>query len=144
MKTDNLRVILPSNRPCARYTHARVQEHKKRPGAYCCAPGRFLFGWYAYCKHITPHHYCKRCGFVCVRYGGAEESRTPVRKPIHTPFYERSLLLKFPFLTDNKRTVGKSSFIKSWQIAKLKSVHVHRWCDTGAGTAVLPGPMTRT
>ena len=45
--------------------------------------------------------------------GGAEESRTPVRKPIHTPFYERSLLLKFSFLTDNKRTVRKSSFIKS-------------------------------
>ena len=45
--------------------------------------------------------------------GGGEESRTPVRKPIHTPFYERSLLLKFPDSADSKRTAEKGSFIKS-------------------------------
>lgn len=32
MKTDNLRVILPPNRLSARYTHARVQEHKNAQG----------------------------------------------------------------------------------------------------------------
>ena len=78
------------------------------------------------------------------RFGGGEESRTPVRKPIHTPFYERSLLLKFPDSADSKRTAEKGSFIKSWPPAKLRGVHVHRWCDTVAEVAVLLGTMTRT
>ena len=65
-------MILPPNRLTARYTRTRTRERQKRPGAF--APlGVFLFGWYAYCKHITPHRYGKRCGFVCVRYGGDEE-----------------------------------------------------------------------
>ena len=29
-------------------------------------------------------------------YGGSEENRTPVRKPIHTTFFVDSLLFEFP------------------------------------------------
>ena len=58
----------------------------------------FLFGWYADCKHITPHRYCKRCGFVRVRYGGPEGNRTPVRKPIHRTFSVGILCFEIPLV----------------------------------------------
>ena len=35
-------------------------------------------------------------GFGLLSAGGAEGSRTPVRKPIHTAFSERRLSFKFP------------------------------------------------
>ena len=41
MKTDNLRVILPPNRLSARYTHARVQEHKNAQEPMC--PWAFFY-----------------------------------------------------------------------------------------------------
>ena len=50
-------------------------------------------------KHITPHHNRKNITaavFACVRYGGDEGSRTPVRKPVTPAFYERSRYIKSP------------------------------------------------
>lgn len=42
--------------------------------------------------------------------GGDEGSRTPVRKPIHTAFFERSPSFKFPFLSAVGQALKKSSF----------------------------------
>ena len=57
-----------------------------------------LFYWYADCKHITPHHNRKiitAVVFDCVRDGGDEESRTPVRKHFRKNFSERSRWFEF-------------------------------------------------
>ena len=77
-----------------------------------CKKGK-IPGFNALGSRLLPqiHSYIHK-KFVSACYGGGGESRTRVRKPIHTPFYERSLLLKFPLFTDNKRTVRRGSFIK--------------------------------
>ena len=58
-----------------------------------------LFYWYADRKHITPHHNRKiitAVVFDCVRYGGGEGNRTPVRKAFIKAFYERSRYTEIP------------------------------------------------
>ena len=52
---------------------------------------RFLAVFYCDCKHITPHRYGKRCGFVRVRYGGGDGNRTRVQKPLDMTFSVGSL-----------------------------------------------------
>ena len=74
-----------------------------------------LFYWYADCKHITPHHNRKiitAVVFDCVRYGGGEESRTPVQKSIRTGVSERRHLFTFPY-ADAKRQASALSSSKA-------------------------------
>ena len=59
-------------------------------------------------------------------FGGAEGNRTPVRKPIHGAFYERSPSLGFPFCIADGQAMQNGSFISSWKGSKLCPTHVHR------------------
>ena len=58
--------------------------------------------------------------------GGAEGNRTPVRKPVHDAFSERSRSLRFPYVHAERQANTYGSFISSWQGAKLSPTHVHR------------------
>ena len=42
------------------------------------------------------HHKQKGTIWCLFAYGGSEENRTPVRKPIHTTFFVDSLLFRIP------------------------------------------------
>ena len=58
--------------------------------------------------------------------GGGEGNRTPVRKPIHGVFSERSRLFYFPLESAKRQALTNGSFISSWRAAKLRPTHVHR------------------
>ncbi len=62
--------------------------------------------------------------FFC--FGGAEGNRTPVRKPIHGVFSERSSPLGFPIGYAEEQAYPVGSFISSWKGSKLCPTHVHR------------------
>lgn len=56
--------------------------------------------------------------------GGDDGNRTRVRKPIHTTFYEHSLLLTFPQISANRHAliIGSLQYIMQTQ-ALLHDVH---------------------
>ena len=58
--------------------------------------------------------------------GGAEGNRTPVRKPVHGIFSERSRSLGFPTRYADRQALRAGSFISSWKGSKLCPTHVHR------------------
>ena len=75
-----------------------------------------------------------------VLFGGAEGSRTPVRKQLDKTFYGRSLLFTFPFRSVNKHTRRISSFMMHGT-GKAYRTHVHHSDHTRARLVVLPGRM---
>ena len=77
-------------------------------------PGRTGGQW---CKSLAP-------GFAWLPFGGGEESRTPVRKPIHTAFSGCSRLFTFPYPTAKRQADGLGSSQYSRQAgALLPAVH---------------------
>ena len=46
-------------------------------------------------------------------FGGGEENRTPVRKPLDTAFYERIRSFAFPSPDAERKAAGSGSFISS-------------------------------
>ena len=59
-------------------------------------------------------------------FGGDEENRTPVRKPIHPRLSERSLWSTFPYIKVRKQTLVLGSFIVHGMLKALHT-HVHHW-----------------
>ena len=78
--------------------------------------------------------------WVVLYYGGAEGSRTPVRKQLDKTFYGRSLLFTFPFRSVSKHTRRISSFMMHGT-GKAYRTHVHHSDHTRARLVVLPGRM---
>ena len=65
----------------------------------------------------------KQFGFA--RFGGAEGSRTPVRKSIHTAFSERRLSFIFPSYTAVSQAAQEVSVLCMTDTTGKISVHVH-------------------
>lgn len=55
----------------------------------------------------------RNISFLCSYYGGGEENRTPVRKPLDTAFYERIRSFAFPSPDAERKAAGSGSFISS-------------------------------
>ena len=66
-----------------------------------------------------------RFGFTC--FGGGEGSRTPVRKPVHMVFSERSRWLEFPGTVAHRQTAMSGSFFGHDLFKSKREVHVHRF-----------------
>lgn len=62
-------------------------------------------------KHLMPCSFTRMASKVFGSVGGGEESRTPVRKPVHTAFFGCSRLFAFPPPPAKRQAGGFSS---SW------------------------------
>ena len=60
-------------------------------------------------------------------FGGGEGSRTPVRKPVHMVFSERSRWLEFPGTVAHRQTAMSGSFFGHDLFKSKREVHVHRF-----------------
>ena len=68
---------------------------------------------------------------ACFSFGGCEGSRTPVRKPLDTAFYECSTSFSLSHaLADGQALAQGNHLLHDGYNDKL-AVHVHRWFDAG-------------
>ena len=77
--------------------------------------------------HFTAKPPAKKQVFVQYPIGGGEGSRTPVRKPVHMVFSERSRWLEFPGTVAHRQTAMSGSFFGHDLFKSKREVHVHRF-----------------
>ena len=85
-----------------------------------------LTEWYPTDPLAHVHKIPKRYQMAQFWIGGDDGNRTRVRKPIHTTFYERSLLFTFPRITANRHALMLSSLQYIIQTQALL-YDVHHW-----------------
>lgn len=91
-------------------------------------PGRTGGQW---CKSLAP-------GFAWLPFGGGEESRTPVRKPIHTAFSGWSRLFTFPYPPAKRQAGGFSSSRYTGGVGALPAdVHHEMTPDPGPWSSLV-------